>query len=159
MKVCKFCGTESPDSASVCSSCGANEFTHKCENCGTEFDEGNFCPKCGVKAGAKAKKCPRCGAEYYSAACPDCGYINNNNNNNVNTSGADRPTVIYADRVVQPVNVKKRRTWLWVLGWIFIFPVPLTVLMVRNQKLGKVEKIAIITAAWLIYLFFGYARG
>ena len=23
---------------------------------------------------------------------------------------------------------KKRRTWLWVLGWIFIFPVPLTIL-------------------------------
>ncbi len=36
---------------------------------------------------------------------------------------------------------KKRKTWLWVLGWICIFPVPLTILMVRNQKLSKPVKI------------------
>lgn len=158
MKVCKFCGTKSPDSATVCSSCGANEFSYRCGNCGTEFDEGNFCPKCGVKVGAKAKKCPRCGAEYYSAACPDCGYIKNNADNSDN---ADRPTVIYADTVTQPVDqpVKKRRTWLWVLGWIFIFPLPITVLVARSQKLGKWEKVGIIALVWLIFLIIGYARG
>lgn len=54
---------------------------------------------------------------------------------------------------------KKRKTWLWVLGWIFIFPVPLTILMLRNQKLSKPVKIGIIVAAWIVYLIIGLAGG
>lgn len=147
MKVCKFCGAENQDSATVCSSCGGNEFKHKCGNCGTVFEDGNFCPKCGVKAGAKAKKCPNCGAEYFSAACPDCGYTNK----------AGSTTVVYTNTTAQPV--KKRKTWLWVLGWIFIFPIPLTILMVRNQKLNKWVKIGIIAVAWILYLIIALAGG
>ena len=145
MKVCKFCGAENQDSVTVCSSCGGNEFKHKCGNCGTVFENGNFCPKCGVKAGAKAKKCPNCGAEYYSAACPDCGYTNK----------AGSTTVVYTNTAAQPV--KKRKNWLWVLGWIFIFPIPLTILMVRNQKLNKWVKIGIIAVAWILYLIIAFA--
>lgn len=147
VKVCKFCGAENQDSAIVCSSCGENEFKHKCGNCGTVFEDGNFCPKCGVKAGAKAKKCPNCGAEYFSAACPDCGYTNK----------AGNTTVVYANTATQPV--KKKKTWLWVLGWIFIFPIPLTILMVRNQKLNKWVKIGIIAVAWIFYLIIAFAGG
>lgn len=47
---------------------------------------------------------------------------------------------------------KKRRTWLWVLGWIFIFPLPLTILIVPNKKIKKPLKIIILVAAWLFYL-------
>lgn len=54
---------------------------------------------------------------------------------------------------------KKRKTWLWVLGWIFIFPVPLTILMLRNQKLSKPVKIGIIVVAWIVYLIIGLAGG
>lgn len=54
---------------------------------------------------------------------------------------------------------KKRKTWLWVLGWIFIFPVPLTILMLRNQKLSNPVKIGIIVAAWIVYLIIGLAGG
>ena len=54
---------------------------------------------------------------------------------------------------------KKRKTWLWVLGWIFIFPVPLTILMLRNQKLSRPVKIGIIVAAWIVYLIIGLAGG
>lgn len=50
---------------------------------------------------------------------------------------------------------KKRRTWLWVLGWICIFPVPLTILMVRNPKMDKKVKIAIIVIAWIVYFAIG----
>lgn len=145
MKVCKYCGSESPNSATVCSSCGANEFKHKCDNCGTVFEGGNFCPKCGVKAGSKAKKCPRCGAEYYSTACPDCGYTNNN----------DNVAVVYASKPSRPT--KKRKTWLWVLGWIFIFPVPLTILMIRNQKVNKWVRIGIVAVAWTVYLLIAFS--
>lgn len=139
MKICKYCGSENTDEAKTCASCGAKEFNYKCENCGTLLLDGNFCPKCGVKYGTKSKKCPRCGAEYYSNACPDCGYRNSNHGN---TSQAG----------MVANSIQKRKTWLWILGWIFIFPVPLTVLVSKNEKLNKWTKIGIITVAWIMYL-------
>lgn len=142
MKICKFCDAENPDSTTICSSCGGNEFKHKCCNCGTIFDEGNFCPKCGVKVGAKAKICPNCGARYFSAACPDCGYIKAGNASAVHVNAAKR-------------SAKKRKNWLWILGWICIFPIPLTILMIRNQKMNKLVKTGIIVIAWILYLGIG----
>lgn len=47
---------------------------------------------------------------------------------------------------------KKRKTWLWVLGWLFVFPLPLTVLLVRNKNMNKKGKIAILAVAWILYL-------
>ena len=52
---------------------------------------------------------------------------------------------------------KKRRTWLWVLGWLFLFPVPLTIIVVRNKKMSKGIKAAIIAAAWVLFLIIGIA--
>ncbi len=47
---------------------------------------------------------------------------------------------------------KKRKTWLWVLGWLFVFPVPATILAYRSEKLNKLGKIVIVAAVWLLYL-------
>lgn len=55
-----------------------------------------------------------------------------------------------------PEKKKKKHIWLWVIGWIFMFPVPVTILMVRNRKLNKWLRIGIIAAAWLAYLAIGY---
>jgi Zn-finger nucleic acid-binding protein len=52
---------------------------------------------------------------------------------------------------------KKRRTWLWVLGWIFIFPLPLTILMIRNKKLSKWLRIGIIAVAWIVYFLIAFS--
>lgn len=54
---------------------------------------------------------------------------------------------------------KRRKTWLWVLGWICIFPIPLTILMIRNQKLSKPVKTGIIAVAWIVYLLIGFSGG
>lgn len=140
MKICKFCGTENQASVKTCSSCGGYEFKNKCSNCGTIFEEGNFCSKCGVKAGVLAKKCPSCDAEYYSVACPDCGY----------TKNSDSITEVYITRRSEPDE--NRKTWLWVLGWLLIFPVPVTILLLRNQKLNKWIKGVIISLAWLVFI-------
>jgi len=68
--------------------------------------------------------------------------------------GNKNTTVIYANAPSsQPA--KKKHTWLWILGWIYIFPVPLTILMLRNQKLNKWVRIGIIAAGWLVYLMIG----
>lgn len=144
MKICKYCQSTCDDTATVCPSCGAKEFKYQCENCGNVFDDGLYCQKCGVKVGSKAKSCPNCATEYYSAACPNCGYTANSQNS-YSTVTPIMPDTAFS----QPK--KKRKTWLWVLGWIFIFPVPLTVLLIKNQKLSKGLRIGIIAAAWIIY--------
>lgn len=77
MKICKHCDSELPEGVKFCPSCGASDFAHKCENCGTVFDNGLYCPQCGVKVGKKEKTCPVCGETYFSNACPNCGYIPN----------------------------------------------------------------------------------
>ncbi|MBQ7596398.1 MAG: TFIIB-type zinc ribbon-containing protein [Clostridia bacterium] len=54
---------------------------------------------------------------------------------------------------------KKRKTWLWVLGWIFIFPVPLSIIVARSKKLAVWLKAVIIIAAWLLYIIWvGYTN-
>ena len=47
---------------------------------------------------------------------------------------------------------KKRKTWLWVLGWIFIFPLPLTIILLRKKEMKPAIKYGIIAVAWIIYL-------
>lgn len=98
------------------------------------------------------KICPVCGKAYYSHACPDCGYVAGQQSGYLHT-----PYV--SNQTVQPVKKKKSRTWLWVLGWMCMFPVPLTVLMVRNKNLPRWAKILIITIAWLVYLAIGLSEG
>lgn len=148
MKVCTYCNTVNDDKAKTCISCGGNTFKNKCENCGTIFDEGLYCPKCGVKVGSIAKKCPSCGTEYFSNACPNCGHVDRENQSYVN------PSIVSENETSQPI--KKRKTWLWVLGWILMFPVPLTILMLKNQELNKGLRIGIIIAAWLVYFIIGF---
>ena len=54
---------------------------------------------------------------------------------------------------------KKRKTWLWVLGWICIFPLPLTILLLRKKDMKPALKYGIIAAAWIIYLSIGSSGG
>ena len=140
MKICEFCGTANNDDAVKCSSCGGPGFKFKCNNCGTEFKDGKFCPKCGVKAGQEPRTCPVCKTQYYTNACPTCGYVPGQ------SSGAGT--------VQQPPTQPKRKTWLWVLGWIFIFPVPLMLILLKKKNMNKGLKIGIIIAAWVVYVLF-----
>ena len=148
MKICKYCGREANDSAANCASCGSNAFKNKCNNCGAIIESGAFCSICGVKLGQQPKKCPNCGKEYYSNACPDCGYSALNQ-----STAADTVVVnVFTNSTTgtSARTAKKKKMWLWVLGWIFIFPVPLTILMLRNKTLNKWVRIGIIAASWLL---------
>ena len=149
MKICEFCRTENHNDVVKCSSCGGNTFRYKCDNCGTEFFEGVHCPHCGVKVGQKARICPKCNTQYYSNACPTCGYIPGKE-----TAGSPVP----AYTPMQPVP-PKRKTWLWVLGWIFIFPLPLTLILIKKPNMDKKVKYGIIAAAWIVYLAIGLSGG
>lgn len=137
----------------------------KCSNCGAEIENGSkFCQYCGSSITSQMLReqeqlnkagCPKCGSTNVSfnrekqgemkgkrgtsvirttvGVCKDCGYTWQ--------TGNDVP--------------KKRKTWLWVLGWLFIFPVPLTILMLRKKNMKPVSKYGIIAIAWAIYLMIG----
>ena len=72
----------------------------------------------------------------------------------MNTSYPQKPGI------TQPSEPrKKRHIFLWVLGWILIFPVPVTILVVRNKKLKPIVKTAFIVIAWLAYFSFAFVQG
>lgn len=139
----------------------------KCPHCGAEIISGKFCESCGSQISVEMLKeqeqlnkscCKKCGStnvaisrekqgEFKSktgttvvrntvAVCKDCGFTWYPNGES---------------------EKKTRKTWLWVLGWIFIFPVPLTIILLKNQKLKKWLKIVIIAIAWILYLLIGFS--
>lgn len=108
-------------------------------------------------------KCPNCGAEFPvnpSQECTVCQFchqpvitahaIQNYQANHVN----DRSGIVTAPSVPQPEPPKKKHTLLWVPGWLICFPIPLTILMLRNQKIEKKIRWGIIAAGWIVYLLF-----
>ena len=136
----------------------------KCPNCGAEIT-GNvkFCEFCGSQITFDMRKeqerlnkkgCPKCGSSNIAFNRETQGEIRRKN-----TTAVVRSTIGYckdcgytwtaAGNMEAP---RKKRTWLWVLGWIFVFPVPLTILMLRPTcKLDKKIRYIIIVAAWILY--------
>lgn len=54
---------------------------------------------------------------------------------------------------------KKRKIWLWVLGWLIIFPLPLTILLLRKKGMKAPIKYSIIAVAWIVYLIIAISGG
>lgn len=126
--------------------------------------------------------CPRCGAnmrivpETNRAVCDYCGttvliddettrieYTNAEEAGYKFEKGRLRAQAEQGQRtVLQQVryeNVttqkKKRHLFWWVMGWIFIFPLPATILIVRNKKMHWLIKTILILLVWGIYLAIG----
>lgn len=121
------------------------------------------CPHCGsaikVDAGNKNAVCEFCGTTFliddevqhiqYDNA-EEAGYKFEKGRQRAQAEAFRQAAPQYrsASRPVQ----RKRRTWLWVVGWILVFPLPLTILLLRNQRMSKGYKIGIIAVAWIVYL-------
>lgn len=128
------------------------------------------CPSCGadleINAEAKQAFCTYCGTKVFVDDevqhvqydnAEETGYQFERGRQRAQAeAGAYYPpqaapqTVIVQQVAQQPP--KKRKTLWWVLGWLFIFPLPLTILLARNNKMNKTLKIVLIAAAWVIYL-------
>ncbi len=138
----------------------------KCPNCGAEMEYGRVCEYCGAHITSEMLHeqellnktgCPKCGSTNISfnrekhgevkgkkstvvvrhtvGLCKDCGYTWRVND------GA-------------PEN-KKSPIWLWVIGWILIFPLPLTILLLKKKDFKPVFKWLIIILAWIVYIGIG----
>ena len=147
MKICEYCNSVCEDGASVCPSCAGNSFIHICNNCGNRFKDA-FCPNCGVRAGTAAKVCPRCSGKYFSAACPNCGYMPGAQN------GSQPCQQTYQYQQTSAPAKKRSHLALWILGFIFCFPIPVTILIARS-KLPKLVKTVLIALLWIIVVFIG----
>lgn len=60
------------------------------------------------------------------------------------------------DDTAETGTTKKRKghLLLWILGWIFLWPLPVTIL-VHRSKLPRLVKGLIIAAVWIIYAYGG----
>lgn len=135
----------------------------KCPNCNAELGSKRICDYCGSQISIDSikeqelmnkKGCPKCNSTNIQFRRENQGEIR----------GKKSKKVIYKTvgfckdcgaTWTPPEEVKpKRKTWLWVLGWIYIFPIPLTIIMLKNTKLVKWLRMTIIAIAWLLYIGF-----
>lgn len=155
-KFCEYCGSEMPKETSTVNITN-NYYDGAAPQEQTEVDNNvGKCPKCGnpkitfkrERVGTTTQSRSRknyigTGRQGHSVSqsayrtvgvCQNCGYTWNPNATN-NGSG--------------------KKTWLWVLGWICIFPLPLTILLLRKKDMKPAVKYGIIAVAWLLFLVIG----
>ncbi len=138
----------------------------KCPSCGAEIGKSKFCEFCGTQITSDMLReqeqlnkigCPKCGSTNITFMREKHGEVKGKKGTAIvrSTTGLCRDCgyTWYTDG--GNGLPKKRKTWLWVLGWILIFPVPLTILMFRNKTMKPALKYGIIAAAWIVYLIIG----
>ncbi|MBR2559339.1 MAG: hypothetical protein IKE37_02775 [Firmicutes bacterium] len=120
----------------------------KCPNCGAEIGSSKVCDYCGSRIPydmqleqekLNKKGCPKCGSTNVRFTREHRGEIRDENSSQViyETVGICNDCgFTWVPDVDDSARPPKRRTWLWVLGWIFIFPVPLTVILLRKKDMS-----------------------
>lgn len=155
-KFCEYCGSEMPQEKSTINI--TNNYYNGSvsqENAVVDNNIGK-CPKCGnskinfkreriatatqshsrknyIGTGRKGESVSQ-SAYRTVGVCQNCGYTWNPNATNKSSN---------------------KKTWLWVLGWIFIFPVPLTILMLRKKDMKPAIKYGVIAVAWIMFFAIG----
>ncbi len=141
----------------------------KCPNCGAEIESGKFCEYCGAQLSSEQIReqelinkegCPKCGSSNVSFSREKQGEFKGKNSSFVvrNTIGLCKDCGYTWTVTGKDSENPKRKTWLWVLGWIFIFPVPL-MLILRKKEMNNALKWVIIVLAWLAYIGLVIAGG
>ena len=116
---------------------------------------GIKCPFCGGAVefgeGEKTAKCPYCDSQIMlDGGASDAGYEFEKGRLRAQKDAQEER--IAAQRKADAERLRaekkrKKRIW-WVLGWIFFFPIPLTVLIVRSEKIPKNKKRIILIILW-----------
>lgn len=146
---CPNCGAEIKNNARECEYCGSVVSTEMRKEQDQQNKQG--CPKCGSanvafsreKEGEVSSNGRTVVVRSTVGVCKDCGYTWHPNEQANRQCGNQGGTV------------RKRKTLLWVLGWIFIFPVPLTILLLRKKEMKPVVKYTLIAVSWILYFIIG----
>ena len=132
------------------------------------------CPNCGgtleVSDASKQVKCPFCNSVI--AVDDEVRHVQFDNTEKagydfeqgrmraqqeaVSARIAEEQTRVQAQ---QDAERKKKNLKWWILGWIFVFPIPLTVLIVRSKKIKPLWKTIMIIAIWGAFLLLGLLPG
>ena len=139
----------------------------KCSSCGAEVGNTKFCEYCGSQISAEMQKEQE---QLNKSGCPKCGSTNIKfvREKQGETKGKKGTQIMRATTGVcndcgytweTQEKPKKKKTWLWVLGWIFIFPVPLTIILLRKKDMNKILKYCIIAVAWIVYIAIALSGG
>ena len=139
----------------------------KCPNCGAEIGTNRVCDSCGSHI---TYDMLREQEQLNKAGCPKCGSSNITfrRENQGEVRGKKSKRIIHETvgfckdcgatwTTTSGHATGKRKTWLWVLGWICIFPLPLTILMLRKKDMKPAIKYGIIAVAWIVFLLIGVA--
>lgn len=128
------------------------------------------CPHCGgtleAPEGTKQTKCPFC--ETSILIDDEIQHVRFDNSEQAGYDFEKGRIRAQQDRAVQQAEYnqayiraqqeaerkKENRKW-WIIGWIFFFPIPLTVLIAKSKKLKPAVKIAVIAALWVAIFILG----
>lgn len=165
-----------------CPSCGAETQGKFCEYCGSEMPQekstinitnnyyGGTAPQEQTEVDNNVGKCPKCGNSKITFKRERVGTATQSRSrkNYIGTGRQGQSVSQSAYRTVgvcqncgytwNPNETNKgsgKKTWLWVLGWICIFPLPLTILLLRKKDMKPVIKYGIIAVAWVLFLVIG----
>lgn len=133
---CEYCGSELPReqvNVGVCPKCGNSNISFKRERVGTTTQRTS---RKKVFGSGRTGEYVSHTAYRTVGLCQNCGHT-------------------WSPDVQTQKSSGKSKTWLWVLGWICIFPVPLTILMLRKKDMKPAVKYGIIAAAWLLFFLIG----
>ena len=138
----------------------------KCPNCGAEIGNSKVCEFCGSKITEEMmheqeqinkQGCPKCGSSNIQFKRENQGEIKGKKANQIVHATVGFCKDCGYTWYPQGAAPQKRKTWLWVIGWICIFPIPLTILMLRKKDMKPALKYGIIAAAWIVYLIIGFS--
>ncbi len=167
-----------------CENCGAEASGNRCEYCGSELTQesvnmnitnnyyGSESQQAHTASDSNSGICPKCGNSRITFKRERIGTVTQSRSrrNYVGTGRQGQSVSQTAYRTIgvcqncghtwEPNVTNKttssgNRTWLWVLGWIFIFPLPLTVLLIRKKDMKPAVKYGIIAVAWVLFLVIG----
>lgn len=167
-----------------CPNCGAEAHGNFCEYCGSEIPKeapavnitNNYYgapPTENRTTDTAVGKCPRCGGSKITfkremlGVATQSGFRKKARRKNQYVGQAVSQTAYRTVGICQNCgytwcpNAESekpkagRKTWLWVLGWLFIFPLPATILLLRKKDMKPVIKYALIAAVWALFLLIG----
>lgn len=144
----------------------------KCPNCGAEIGNEKVCQYCNSQIPYSMQReqelinkagCPKCSSSNVTFKRENQGEVRGKNSKRVihRTVGLckDCGYTWYPQENRSNAQPKKNNMWLWILGWICIFPIPLTILMLRNKNMKPTVKYGIIAVVWVVYLLIGLSGG